>query len=186
MTGDGAGRGRLAVVDDEERVAEAYEAMLATEYDVVRAHGGEAALEVVDESVDVVLLDRRMPDLNGDEVLERLRERPSDVRVVMVTAVDPGEDILDMPFDDYLYKPVDAETLRAAVDQQFEAIEYGDQVDEFLEKTAKLGVLEASGHADAEQARRLRSELNDVEERLGDMRDDFEDIAHTFRDIDRA
>jgi len=178
--------GRLAVVDDEERVAEAYEAMLETQYDIVRAHDGATALEVIDDRVDVVLLDRRMPDMSGDEVLERLRDRPEGYRVVMVTAVDPGEDVLDMPFDDYLYKPVDAETLRAAVAQQFEAIEYGDRVDDFLEKTAKLGVLEASGHGDVEQARRLRSELSDVESELAEMRDDFEDIAHTFRDIDRA
>ena len=75
-------------------------------HDVRTAYGGEEALEKADEDVDLVFLDRQMPDMSGDDVLERVRERGLDCRVVMVTAVDPDFDIVEMPFDDYLTKPV--------------------------------------------------------------------------------
>jgi len=60
----------------------------------------------MDDEVDAVLLDRRMPDVHGDEVLARLREEGCDCPVIMTTAVDPGMDILEMDFEDYLCKPV--------------------------------------------------------------------------------
>ncbi|MFB6176845.1 MAG: response regulator transcription factor, partial [Halobaculum sp.] len=91
----------VLVVDDEQQVADAYALRLQMEYDDVRkAYGGQEALDTVDETVDVVLLDRRMPDYSGGEVLEKMRERGLDCSVIMVTAVDPDFDIVSMPFDD--------------------------------------------------------------------------------------
>jgi DNA-binding response OmpR family regulator len=180
----------VLVVDDEPEVADAYSKLLATEYEVRTAYGGEAALEEVDEDVDVVLLDRRMPELSGDDVLAEVRERDLDVRVVMVTAVDPGFDILDMQFDDYLCKPVDAATLRDAVEQQLRAASYDDQLDEFFEVTAKMGVLEArrlpGELEDDEEYRELEDKADDLQDDLSEIVDEFDDIAHAFNDIDRV
>jgi DNA-binding NarL/FixJ family response regulator len=55
--------------------------------------------------------DRHMPGLSGEDLLSELVDRDYYGRVVMVTAVDPGIEVLDMPFDDYLCKPVDREEL---------------------------------------------------------------------------
>ena len=63
----------VLVVDDEEMVADAFSLLLERWYTVRTAHGGEEALSLVDGDVDVVLLDRRMPDRSGDEVLRDLR-----------------------------------------------------------------------------------------------------------------
>lgn len=107
---DSAANVRTLVVDDEQEVADAYALRLRDYCDIETAYSGEAALSIItDSSIDVVLLDRHMPGLSGDDVLSALVERDYDGRVVMVTAVDPGIEVLDMPFDDYLCKPVDRE-----------------------------------------------------------------------------
>lgn len=79
----------VLVVDDEEDLANLYSQWLSDDYAVRTAYNGEQALERLDETVDVVLLDRRMPGLSGDDALNRIREREYDCRVAMVTAVDP-------------------------------------------------------------------------------------------------
>ena len=95
-----AGAPRVLIVDDEERVADTYDLRLRDDYDTRVAYDGETALELVDEDTDVVLLDRRMPELSGDEVLEEIRNRGLDVRVVLLTAVDPDFEIVEMECDD--------------------------------------------------------------------------------------
>ena len=180
----------VLVVDDEPEVADAYAKLLATHYEVETTYDGKEALEVIDEDIDVVLLDRRMPGLSGDEVLETLRERDLDVRVVMVTAVDPGFDILEMDFDDYLCKPVDATTLRTAVDQQLRAGDYDDRLTEFFEVTAKMGVLEARhppGKLDSdEEYQRLAERADQLRNDLDELLAEFDDLAHAFQEIDRV
>jgi DNA-binding NtrC family response regulator len=135
-------QGTVLVVDDEPDVADAYSLRLEQHYDVRTAYGGEEALETIDDDVHVVLLDRRMPDMSGDEVLEAFRERGYDCGVIMVTAVDPDFEIIEMPFDDYLQKPVDRDTLFEAIDEQIDALDKDAAVSELFSVTAKAGVLE--------------------------------------------
>jgi DNA-binding response OmpR family regulator len=93
--------------------------------------------------VDVFLLDRQMPELAGGEVLERVRERGLDVRAVMVTAVDPDFDILDMPFDDYLVKPVTREEVADAVATMLARASYDETLREHFALAEKKATLEA-------------------------------------------
>lgn len=140
---DGAGNVRALVVDDEQEVADAYALRLRGYCEVETAYGGEEALSIIDDSsIDVVLLDRHMPGMSGDDVLEELDERGFYGRVVMVTAVDPGVEVLEMPFDDYLCKPVEREDVRAVVDQQQQILAY-ETLGEFFRAEAKRSVLEA-------------------------------------------
>ena len=60
----------ILVVEDEQALIELYVRWLEDEYDVRTAEGGEEALEEFDDSVGVVLLDRLMPGMSGDEMLE--------------------------------------------------------------------------------------------------------------------
>jgi DNA-binding response OmpR family regulator len=131
------------IVDDEEDVADLYATWLGRNHDVRVAYSGSEALEKADESVDIVFLDRQMPERSGDEVLDRLRERGLDCRVVMVTAVDPDFDIVDMPFDDYLTKPVMREDLEDAVETMREREGYDETLREYFALTAKKATLEA-------------------------------------------
>lgn len=133
---------RVLIVDDKESVAKTYELRLSGRYDVEVALGGEEALRVVDRDADVVLLDRRMPNISGDEVLEEIRKRGLDCRVVMLTAVDPNFGIAEMEFDDYVVKPVDEDELSAAVERALAISEYNDQVQKLSSLKLKRNVLE--------------------------------------------
>jgi len=134
----------VLVVDDQPNVAEAYELFLPDEYETRVATGGEAALELMDADVDVVLLDRRMPDVTGDEVLERIREAGYDARVAMVTAVDPDLDVLGLGFDDYLVKPVDREDVRGTVSDLLSIATYATEVQEYFALARKRATVEGS------------------------------------------
>ncbi|MCU4751517.1 response regulator [Halobacteria archaeon AArc-curdl1] len=96
----------ILVVDDEREITDLYATWVDDSYHVKTAYDGQSALEQIDSGVDVVLLDRHMPDLSGDEVLAEIRRRGHDCWIIMVTAVDPGLDIVELDIDDYVTKPV--------------------------------------------------------------------------------
>ncbi|RXK51924.1 response regulator [Halorientalis pallida] len=179
----------VLVVDDETEVADVYALKLERDYDVRVAYGGQEALEKADDDVDVVLLDRRMPDLSGDEVLAELRDRGDDCRVIMITAVDPDFDIIEMPFDDYLCKPVESDDLVGAVEQQLAADTYDDRLTQYYEVTSKLALLEAEKTPQELEANEdvaaLRERADRLEAEMAESLSDFEDFELAFREIDR-
>jgi DNA-binding response OmpR family regulator len=180
----------VLLVEDEPDVAETYEIWLDTEFTVHVAPTGEEGLELLDEDVDVVLLDRRMPGLSGDEVLERIRERGLDCRVAMVTAVEPDFDILEMGFDAYLTKPVDSETLRTTVRNLLERSTYDALLQQYFSLVETQATLEATKSraelADSEEYATLQSDIEDLRaelsDTLGDIEDD-EDFIATIRGL---
>ncbi len=102
-------RKRILVVDDEARMRRFVRMNLDLEgYDVLEAENGLAALQRVrDDAPDLVLLDVMMPDLDGFETLERIRQMSS-VPVIMLTVKGDEEDRirgLDLGADDYVTKP---------------------------------------------------------------------------------
>lgn len=133
----------VLVVDDDPMLADLLSEWVAEKWECHVARGGEEALEVLDGN-DVVLLDRRMPDLSGDEVLERIRDTTADVQVLMVSSIEPGFDILDMPFDDYLRKPVDRPTLQEAIEGLLVRRSYHPDVQQFFAAMTKIDWLEAT------------------------------------------
>jgi len=179
----------VLVVDDESEVADVYALRLRNQYETETAYGGADALDRIDDSVDVVLLDRRMPDIGGDEVLAEIRERDISTRVIMITAVDPDFDIIDMPFDDYLCKPVEKEDLVAAIDQQLAARRYDDRLAEYLEVTSKLALLKGEKTAQTlegnEGVESLERRADTLQSEMDDALSDFDDIDTAFRDITR-
>jgi CheY-like chemotaxis protein len=183
-------RATVLVVDDEQEVADVYALQLENDYDVRVAYGGEAALEAIDDDVDVVLLDRRMPDLSGDEVLDRIRERGIDCRVVMTTAVNPDFDIVEMPFDDYLCKPIDGTVLRDAIDQQLAAADYDASIEEYYSVTSKLALLETEKSAqalkDSDEYQQLKERADRLREHMDDQLDDFDDLETAFQQLGRG
>lgn len=132
----------VLVVDDNERLLDTYEMWLEEDYDLRKAASGEEALEKLDENVQVVLLDRLMPDLSGDEVLERIQERDIDCQVAMATAVEPDFDIAEMPFDAYVPKALDRETVLMTVERLVARAEYDEVLQEHYAVAEKLSMLE--------------------------------------------
>jgi two-component system KDP operon response regulator KdpE len=109
----------VLVADDEPRITRLVAMSLADDgFNVLSALGGEEALRIAEESKpDIVLLDIVMPDIDGIEVMRRLREtRP--VPVILLTAKGSSADRargLDLGADDYLAKPFHPDELAARV-----------------------------------------------------------------------
>ena len=168
---------RVLVVDDEEAVTDPYRLRLDAEYDVDVATGGREALATVDDSHDVVLLDRRMPEISGDEVLEEICSRGLDCKVVMVTAIDPDFDILEMKCDDYIVKPIEDGQLHEVVDRVLRIAEYSDRRQELGAKKLKRNVLEVEMRdkelQDSEEYQRLEAEISEVEEEVDELEDEL-------------
>jgi DNA-binding response OmpR family regulator len=106
----------ILVVEDEDAIADPLVAGLRREgYDVSRVATGEGALEA--SPADLVLLDLRLPDLDGFDVCRRLRER-SRVPIIMVTARGEEADRvvgLELGADDYVVKPYGLRELIARI-----------------------------------------------------------------------
>ena len=187
---ESTGDATVLVVDDESEVADVYALRLQDRYETETAYGGSEALNRLEsDDIDVVLLDRRMPDIGGDEVLSEIRDRNISTRVIMITAVDPDFDIIDMPFDDYLCKPVEKEDLVAAIDQQLAARRYDDRLAEYLEVTSKLALLKGEKTAQTldgnDGVESLEERADTLQAEMDDALSDFEDIDTAFRDITR-
>ncbi len=184
---DGSDRARVLVVDDEKEHADAVALRLRNHYDVETVYSGERGLEVADDGFDVVLLDRRMPGLSGDEVLRELRDRDLDCRIIMITAIDPAFDILDMPFDDYLCKPL-GEEMVDAIEHQLQVAAY-EQLSEYFSLVSKRRLLEAQYRTheldDSEEFAELEAEIDDLRAELARILDDFEAIRDAFEGIER-
>jgi PAS domain S-box-containing protein len=131
----------VLVVDDEPRYADAHARMLPEEYAVQTATDSHAALESIDEDVDVLLLDRDMPGMSGEELAGAVLERDLDPGIVMITATDPDLDILELGVDDYITKPVEQEELRACVEEVLEWSEYDDALRDYFALSNKRDVL---------------------------------------------
>lgn len=181
---------RVLMVDDEKTVADAYALRLEDVAEVTVAYSGEGALDTIDDGrvPDVVLLDRHMPAMSGDEVLERIRERELETRVIMVTAIDPDLDVLDMPFDDYLSKPVDRADVIAAVDQQCQVLAYELLGEYFRIESTRAVVtaqLPAEDLEDDGELADVEARLSVVEERVRSLLPEAEEMLSSFDGIDR-
>ena len=110
---------KILIIEDEEKIARFVELELTHEgYDVSKENNGRTGLEAAENGgFDLVLLDVMLPELNGLEVLRRLR-RTSDIPVIMLTAKDAVNDKvsgLDTGADDYITKPFAIEELLARI-----------------------------------------------------------------------
>ncbi|TKX53143.1 response regulator [Halorubrum sp. SP3] len=167
----GSPEATVLAVDDEPDLAELYRVYLDPAYDVRIATGGEEAVDAMDETVDVVLLDRRMPDMSGHEVLEAIRNEGYDARVAMLTAVEPDVDIVEMPFDDYKTKPVTKEDLLTLVEVLLHRAAFDERSQEFFALASKKAALEAAGTTNSEEYEELVERMESVRLEVDDTLD---------------
>lgn len=128
---------RILVVDDDARNVRVLEAMLhAQGHDTHTASSGKEALQLASEKLpDLILLDVMMPDMNGFEVVEKLKASPltQDIPVIMLSALDDRESRLfglQAGADEFLTKPVDRSELSVRVKNILTLKQYHRQMEQ--------------------------------------------------------
>ena len=183
----------ILIAEDEPSVAEGYELWLADRYDVRLASNGQEALDAVDDTVDIVLLDRMMPELSGEQVLREVRNRGINCRVAMVTAVEPDFDVIEMGFDAYLTKPPDRQELIDTIEQLLNRATLDNTFQEYYSLMARKGALRAQkteaelegSDAYQELLERIEMKRLEVDHDLGDMDSEI-DFVSAVREVDDA
>lgn len=106
---------RVLMVDDEARFRETTRKILAGKgFETILAENGEQAVKKLEMDPDVVVLDIRMPGMDGHEVLSRIRETHPDLPVIMLTGhgdKSSAQEALAQGASDYLSKPCDIDLL---------------------------------------------------------------------------
>jgi DNA-binding NtrC family response regulator len=101
----------ILVVDDESSIRESFSLILEKEFNILTAASGEAALKkVIDDKVDLVYLDMKMPGMSGLDTLKRIKEIDPSLEVIMVTAVNEvgiAGSAVKIGAKDYVLKPFD-------------------------------------------------------------------------------
>ena len=122
----------ILIVDDDEGMRDTLNAILRRDYRVLRAATGEAALAILNrEDVDLMLLDVRLPGIDGFDVLRIVRENYSLIEVIMISAITEIETAVKaMKFGAYHYttKDFDYETIRSLVHNASERQDLNRQV----------------------------------------------------------
>lgn len=171
----------VLIVEDEPDLADLYAAWLSGDYDVRTAYGGREALDELEDELDVVLLDRRMPGLSGDEVLVALRDRGINCKVAMVTAVEPDFDIIAMGFDDYLVKPVTREGLKETVSELLTRNTYDKGVQKLFSLSSKKALLESEKGTTTLETNKEYQELT---RQIAELRAELDQSIDSFSEHD--
>ena len=132
---------RILVVDDNASNRDLLFRRLSHDgHHVARADSGRRALEILEvEDFDLILLDLLMPDLNGFQVLERLKadERWHDIPVIMISGLQETDSVIrciEAGAEDYLAKPFNPVLLRARISACLERKRWRDRERRYVER----------------------------------------------------
>lgn len=117
---EGKGRRRVLIVEDEPALRLSYERHFKPRYDLIFAStGAEALARLAEDRPDVAVLDMRLPDTDGVELLRRIRSTQPGLPVIITTAyvsIEPQLKVLDLPHSGYIVKPFRLDELGARID----------------------------------------------------------------------
>ena len=164
-------RPTILVADDDERIRLSIsDILLAQRYKVVQAQNGREALQKVDsESPDVILLDIHMPEMDGIDVIKKLKDDGSK-RLIPIVVVSGADDVglriqaLKLGADDFLSKPPHIAELTARVRSLVKVKAYNDYMRHYR------SILE-------EEVRKRSKELNEAHERLSEAHEKLKNAS---------
>lgn len=112
---------RLLIVDDELLIRDLlYDYFAARDFEIAVAESGERALSLIEEErFDTIILDLKMPDMDGLQLTEEIRQHQRRVPIILITgfpSVESAIEALRHRIDDYFIKPVNLTHLRRAVE----------------------------------------------------------------------
>jgi DNA-binding response OmpR family regulator len=113
-------RRRVLIVEDEPALRLSYDRAFRPRYDLAFATNGAEAMEQLEQHrPEVAVLDMRLPDTDGIELLRRIRVSHPDLPVIITTAylsIEPQLKVLDLPHSGYIVKPFRLDELGARID----------------------------------------------------------------------
>ena len=112
-------RGRILIADDDLEVVEMLkDFFLSKNYDVITAYDGREALDKIHaDKPDILLLDLKMPEVDGEEILRHIEEQEIDICVIIITGYPEyikEKKLLERCYD-YIIKPFDFNYLNTTV-----------------------------------------------------------------------
>ncbi len=131
--------GTVLVIDDEQLVRWSIEKLLSKEgHEVVSVGTGAEGLLKLRESIpDVVLLDMKLPDIEGIEILRTIKKENGELPVIVITAygsIDSAINAIKTGAFDYIVKPFDAEKLKLTVNRALELFKLKSELEIFKDK----------------------------------------------------
>ncbi|MCU0530711.1 MAG: sigma-54 dependent transcriptional regulator [Syntrophales bacterium] len=134
-------RYKILIVDDDKLLQASLDDILSETYDTLIAGSGEEALRLFkSRPVDLVMLDIRLPGINGIETLRRMKELGGEAVVIMMTAYEDVKSVISsmkMGAFDYLVKPLDIEELEVIIDKALENLKLKREVEELRRQFVK-------------------------------------------------
>ncbi len=146
---------KILVIDDDKSIAESLQLYLSEEgYQVDVANTGTAGLnKAAQVSPDVIILDIRLPDIDGFTVLEDLREEDENAKIIMITAHHDMETTIRAMKEgafDYIHKPINIDELEIAINRALKTEEMEKKIDGLLmepSRNFKVGDIIGAGKA---------------------------------------
>lgn len=133
-------RPSVVLADGDPRITEMFRSWLGDRYDVERVHDGEAVQEQLRDSPDVLLLEWSLP---GPDVTSLIESAQADCRTVLLVGKRPSLDLLDVPCDDVLRKPVVRNAALETIETQLESTGQSEQERTRTALRAKCSLLES-------------------------------------------
>ncbi|HEX7534016.1 MAG TPA: sigma-54 dependent transcriptional regulator [Syntrophales bacterium] len=125
---------RILIVDDDKQLQNSLIHFLSKKYDAFVAGSGEEAIRFLEgNQIDLVMLDIRLPGMDGIETLKEIRERNKEMFVIMMTAYEDVKSVINsmkMGAYDYLVKPLDIEELEIIIERALKNLELEKQIEE--------------------------------------------------------
>ncbi|NLX19140.1 MAG: sigma-54-dependent Fis family transcriptional regulator [Desulfobulbus sp.] len=127
-------RYKILIVDDDKLLQNSLHAILSEKYEPLIAGSGEEALRLLtQQSVDLVLLDIRLPGMDGIETLDRLKAMRPELLVIMMTAFEDIKTVITSMKKggyDYLVKPLEIEMFELVIEKALETLRLKKEVEE--------------------------------------------------------
>ncbi|WP_255167782.1 response regulator transcription factor [Natrononativus amylolyticus] len=169
----------VLIADDERQLTDVYAQWVEDRYTTRTAYCGDEAMELLDETVDIAVLDRQMPGCSGEEIVTKIRNSGYDCRTALISANEPTLEMVDVEYDLYQVKPLtDPDEFQSLLEALCRRSVYDPETQRVLALASKKRDLEAyvaeSRRQNSSQYDRLCDELEALSDKLTDVRETLE------------